>query len=201
MVNEDKRISLGTLVEALKKNELVKLRELLESLGEVVFVAYRLPRFKPLKVRSFSKDYIELNPGIYNRLEYSLFKAFIESVKSGKLPTFKDIADLASDYKAVARYLIMLSDHGLVLFPDPEKASKLEDAIRAISESKYKRRISKVLDLPVVLNIQRLEQNVAFVKCAFGAGKLVCDYYSHGDERDQEKLQVSLFNEYLSASS
>lgn len=197
----EKRVSLGILAEALKKNELGRLKELLESAEEVVFAAYRLPRLKPLKVRSHNKSYVELDPGIYSRLEYSLLKAFVESAKNGRLPTFKDIADLASDYKATARYLIALSEHGLVLFPDPEKASKLEEAVRAVSESKYSRRISKVLDLQVIINIQRLEESAEAIKCTFKAGKLVCKNYSHDDERDQERLQIHLFNEYLSASS
>lgn len=200
-MSAEKGVSLATLAEALKKNELGRLRELLESSERVVFAAYRLPRFKPLKVRSYNKSYVELDPGIYSRLEYSLFKAFIESAKNGKLPTFKEIADLASDYKAVAKYLITLSEYGLVVFPDPEKASRLAEAVRATSEGRYRRRISKVLDLHVVVNIKALEERASRLNCVYRNGKIICDYYSHDEEREQEKLQVKLFNEYLSASS
>lgn len=190
-------VSLGKLAEVLKKNEIQQLREELSKAKRVVFLAYRVPRFKPLKVRAPDKRLVELNNGIFNRLEYALFKTMIDSARNGRLPVFKDIADIASDYKATAKYLTLLAEWGLVVFPDPEKAAKLSDAIKVMSESKYLRRIRKVLDLSFVLNIKALEENASKLNCVYRDERLVCNYYSEDHEREQEKIQVNLFNEYL----
>lgn len=190
-------VSLLRLMDAAKKNELENLRQELAKAEKVVFKAYRLPRPFPFKVRSVDKRLVELNSGIYNRLEYALFKAAIEAARANRLPTFKEIAELASDYKAVAKYLVMLSEQGLVVFPNPEKATKLVEATKAISESRYVRRITKVLDLPVILNVKALEEKAKELDCAFKKDTIICKYHSHDWEREQEKLQVKLFNEYL----
>lgn len=191
-------VSLGKLAETLKKNKVEQLREELSKAKQVIFLVYRIPRFKPFKVKAPNKRLVELNPGTFDRLEYALFKAMIDAVKNNKLLVFKDIADIACDYKATAKYLVLLSESGLVVFLDPEKASKLADAVRAVSESRYQRRIRKVLDLPIVLNVKALEEGASKLNCIYKNDKLVCNHYSDGDERAQEKLQIKLFNEYLS---
>lgn len=189
-------VSIGKLIEAIRKNEVDKLREELVKSGKALVSLYKLPRFK-LKVRASGKRLVELDPGIFSKLEYALFKATIEAAKNNKLPTFKDVADIVSDYKASAKYLVMLAEMGYAVFLDPVKASKLEEAIKAISESKYRRSVSKALDLVIALNIKALEEHAVRVSCDFKNGKLVCNFYSHGENREQEKLQVEVLNEYL----
>lgn len=189
-------VSIGKLIEAVRKNEVNRLREELVKAGKVSIALYKLPRFK-LKARAPGKRLVELDPGMLSRLEYALFKATIEAAKNGKLPTFKDVADIASDYKATARYLITLAEMGYVVFLDPAKAAKLEEAIKATSESKYRRSVSKALDLAVALNTKALEERVVKVSCDFENGKFVCNLYSHGEDREQEKLQVEILNEYI----
>ncbi len=197
-MSEGHVISLGRLLEALKKGEVDKLREELSKAEKVLLLAYRLPRPQKLRVRAHKK-LVDLNPGVLSKLEYALLKSVAEAVKSNRLPTFKDVAELASDYKAVAKYLEFLSEAGVVVFADPAKAAKLAEANRALSESKYKRRISKVLDLPIVLNIQLLEERASKVPCKYSDGRLVCGLYSEGPDREQDKVQLALLNEYLAA--
>ncbi|MEM0003862.1 MAG: hypothetical protein QXE10_05570 [Desulfurococcaceae archaeon] len=189
-------LSVPKLVEAIKNNAVDKLREELVKAGKVVIQVYKFPRFK-LKVRSTGKNLVELNELVFNKLEYSLLKAVIEASKNNRLPAFKDVADLASDYKVAAKYITVLAEMGYVVFPDPVKASKLIEASRALSESRYQRRISKALDLPIVLNIEALEKNAKQIPCVYKNNKIVCIYLSHGEERDQEKTIVKLFNEYI----
>jgi len=190
-------VSLARLITAIRENKVESLVEELEKADKLFFLSYRLPRV-PIKVRSPRKELVELNPGVLNRLEYALLKATIEAAKNGRVPVFKDIAELASDYKTTAKYLAILSESGLVVFPDPEKASKLIEATKALSESKYQRRIIKVLDLPVVVNFKLLEERAVKLNCRFRESKIVCLYTSHDEKREQDKLQVKIFNEYIS---
>ena len=190
-------VSLARLVSAIREGRVESLVEELKKTGSFTFLSYRLPR-KPVKVRNPRKELVELNPGMHNKLEYALFKATIEAAKSGRVPVFREIAELASDYKATAKYLVTLSESGIVVFPDPEKASKLVEATKALSESKCRRRITKVLDLPVVVNFKLLEENATKLNCEFREAKIVCFFTSHNEEREQDKLQVKIFNEYIS---
>ena len=85
-------LSIVKLVEALKSGGLEKLREELKSSDKVYVKVFRLPRFK-LKVRNPNKELVELNSGVFNRLEYALLKSFIEASKSNRLPVFKEVAE------------------------------------------------------------------------------------------------------------
>lgn len=189
-------VSLIKLIEALRNNEIGKLREELSKAERIVMDIYRLPRFE-VKIRGPDKRLVTLNRGVLDRLEYALFKAILEAAKSNKLPTFKDVAEISSDYKASAKYITLLAETGYIVFPDPAKAAKLLEAVKAISESKYQRCISKVLDLPLLLNVKALEENADKILCSFKDDKLTCNLYSHGEARDQEKVQVKVFNEYI----
>lgn len=189
-------VSIGKLIEAIRRNEVNKLREELVRAGKASIALYKLPRFR-LKVRTPGKKLVELDPGVLNKLGYALLKATVEAAKNNKLPTFKDIADIASDYKASAKYLVTLAEMGYVVLLDPVKAAKLEEAVKAVSESKYQRSISKALDLAVALNVKVLEERAVRVSCDFKNGKLVCNFYSHGEDREREKLQVEVLNEYI----
>jgi hypothetical protein len=190
-------ISLAKLITSLREGKIENLIEELRKAENIWFLTYRLPRI-PIKVRNPRKELVELNPGVHSRLEYALFKASIEAAKNGKIPVFKDIAEITSDYKATAKYLAILSENNIVVFPDPVKASKLIEAIKALSESKYQRRIIKALDLPVVVNFKLLEERASKLNCKFKDTKIVCFYTTHNEERDQDKLQVNIFNEYIS---
>jgi len=190
-------ISLAKLIMTIREGRIENLIEELKKAENIWFLTYRLPR-APIKVRNPRKDLVELNPGVHSRLEYALFKAVIEAAKNGKIPVFRDIAEIASDYKATAKYLTILSENGIVVFPDPVKASKLVEATKALSESKYQRRIVKALDLPVVVNFKLLEERASKLNCKFKDSGIVCFYTTHGEERDQDKLQVNIFNEYIS---
>ena len=189
-------LSIAKLAEYVKNNELGKLREELSKSESITLRIYRFPRFK-LRIRNTRRELVELDNGVFNRLEYALLKSFIEAVKSNKLPVFKDIADLASDYKAAAKYITTLADMGYIIFPDPGKARFLTEASKALSESRYSRRISRALDLPIVLNTELLEKSAGVIKCSYRGGRLVCTHLSHGDNREQEKIQVECINEYL----
>lgn len=189
-------ISIKRLIEIYRKNELEKLRDELSKAGGVTVIVYKIPRFE-IKIRSPGKGLVKLDNGVLNRLEYALFKGVLEASKNNKLPTFKEIADLSGDYKACAKYLTLLTEMGYIVFPDPVKASKLVEATKAISESKYQRRVRKVLDLPIILNFETLERDVNKVNCLLKNNKLYCDFFSHGEKREQEKLQIALINEYL----
>ncbi|MEM3938007.1 MAG: hypothetical protein QXO87_03270 [Desulfurococcaceae archaeon] len=189
-------LSLAKLIEAIRRNEVDKLREELSRVERISMIVYKLPWFE-LKVRAPDKRLVMLNQGILNRLEYALLKTTVEAAKNGRLPVFKDIANAAGDYKASAKYLVMLADMGYVVFPDPAKAAKLREAVKAVSESRYRRCILKALDLPVVLNINVLESSAVKVDCTFRSGKLSCNFYSHNEERERAKLQVNIFNEYI----
>ncbi len=190
-------VSLARLISAIREGKVKSLIEELEKTDKLFFLSYRLPRV-PIKVRNPRKELVELNPGIFNRLEYALLKATIEAAKNGRLPVFKDIAELASDYKATAKYLVILSENNFVMLPDPEKASKLIEATKMLSEIRYQRRIAKVLDLPVIVNFKLLEERAVKLNCKFKENKIVCLYTSHDEEREQDKLQVKIFNEYIS---
>jgi hypothetical protein len=190
-------VSIARLVTAIREGRVEDLLEELSKAKNFSFLSYRLPRI-PIRVRNPRKELVELNPGVHSRLEYALFKATLEAAKIGKLSVFKDIADLVSDYKATARYLAFLSESGIVVFPDPEKASKLIEAIRALSESRYERRIKRILDLPVVVNFKLLEERASRIRCELRDNKVICFYTSHGEEREQDKIQVGVFNEYIS---
>jgi len=190
-------LSIVKLVEAMKSGRLEKLREELKSSDKVYVKVFRLPRFK-LKVRNPNKELVELNSGIINRLEYALLKSFIEASKSNRLPVFKEVAELASDYKATAKYLVTLAEMGYVIFADPVKARLLVEATKAISESRYARRIKKVLDLPFTLNIESLEKTAVTHQCRVKGEKVVCFITTHDEEREQDKVQIALINEVLS---
>ena len=190
-------VSLAKLIMAIREGRVENLVEELKKAENIWFLSYRLPR-TPIKVRNPRKELVELNPGIHSRLEYALFKATVEAAKNGRVPVFRDIAEITSDYKATAKYLTILSENGIVVFPDPVKASKLVEAIKALSESKYQRRIVKALDLPVVVNFKLLEERASKLNCKFKDSRVVCFYSTHDEERDQDKLQVIIFNEYIS---
>lgn len=189
-------LSFAKLIEAVRRNEVDKLREELSGAEKILVVIYKLPRFE-LKIRATNKKLVRLDRGVFNKLEYALFKSTIEAARNNRLPVFKDVADMVGDYKASAKYLVTLADKGYVVFLDPAKALKLKEAVKAISESKYQRCILKALDLPIALNINTLENNAVKISCTFKNGKLSCGFYSHNEEKECEKLQVSVFNEYI----
>lgn len=189
-------LSIAKLIEAIKNNAVDELRDEMGRAGKIMVLVYRWPRTR-LRVKSSSKRLLDIKDEVFNRLEYSLLKATIEASKNGRLPTFKDIADIASDYKATAKFVVALAELGYILFPDPVKASRLVEASNALTESKYQRRISKVLDLPIVLNIEALEKSAEQIACILVDNKLSCNHSSSHEERAREKIIVKLLNEYI----
>jgi hypothetical protein len=190
-------VSVLELLTALREGRVDELKSRLSSSDYVYFRAYALPR-PHIRVRAASKRLVELDSGKMARLEYSLFYASLEAAKQGGNPTFKRIAELVGDYKAAAGYIALMWRLGLVTLPDREKAITLYMAYNSLSQKGYERRIARVLDLPVLLNVEALAKlEHDDLLCVYLDGRLGCKYIVSKTTRDQAKAQLRAFNDAL----
>ncbi len=190
-------MSILELLEAMRAGKVSELKDALSKSDYVYFIAYAFPRPR-VRIRAASKKIVDIDDGKLARLEYSLLYATLEAASKGGNPVFRRVAELAGDYKAAAGYIALLWRTGIVSIPDHEKAIKLYMAYNSLSQKGYERRIARVLDMELQLNVEEVKKlDHDRLTCVYLGDRIGCKYTVSKTARSQAKAQVRAFNDAL----
>jgi len=170
-------LSEGAILIDLVKLLRGEFEEAKEVFGRDTFniAIYGLPRSR-LRIKTYSKRIEELSEGKISRLEYSIIYTYLDSLKEGKTPRFREFADLAGDYKAASAYISFLVSSGYVSIED-KYLKDLYSATYFLRRKTYEHAISRLLDMEFSIDVEKLgKSNREEIVCAKGDDTIICKY-------------------------